>query len=125
MTPRTARCKGSQGQWQATVTYNDGTQEILPCVHSFFWRAGRHFHDPWTPEWFTKTKFKKHVALIKEKMRVIVTDSDVDPRKVRIVGRGHGAIKRLGYKGIFTIENLVINEQGVSFDFAGSYARCV
>ena len=31
---------GQRGSWHATVKYDDGTSETLPCVHAHFWETG-------------------------------------------------------------------------------------
>src|SRR4051794_13732606 len=68
--------KGSQGSWDAEITYEDGRKETLACLHAHFWKTtpqGPMYDDPWAGDVRKLSKFDKHVALIKEKGRVIMT----------------------------------------------------
>jgi hypothetical protein len=33
-------------------------------------------------------------------------------------------MKRVGYRGVFNIDNFVFNDAGVDFDFVGGIPRC-
>ena len=46
-----------------------------------------------------------------------MTGPNMNPDRVQ------GELKRAGYLGVFNIENVVIDETGINFDFAGAYAR--
>jgi hypothetical protein len=40
--------KGQQGQRWATVRWDEGSKEILPCVHQYYWKVdgrGPYYHD--------------------------------------------------------------------------------
>ena len=80
------KIRGSQGSWEAQVTYPDGRKEILPCVHQHFWKSGPSgpgYDDPWTPDLRKSAKFAKHVELIRSKGRVILTADKIDRSKTR------------------------------------------
>jgi hypothetical protein len=62
-------------------------------------------------------KFREYARLLQEKKRAAVTAPNMNP------DRAHGELKRAGYLGVFNIENVVIDDAGISFDFAGAYAR--
>ena len=115
--------KGSQGSWEAEVTYSDGSEEVLACVHKHYFKrgdAGYYYSDPWTPELLQSAKFAKHVELIRSKGRVILTTDGIDERKR---GRGEGVFKRTGYVGVYPISDLVIDNEGMHFRFVGSPIR--
>ena len=52
-----------------------------------------------------------------EKARGAVTAPNMNPDRMQ------GELKRASYLGVFNIENVVIDETGINFDFAGAYAR--
>lgn len=108
--------KGSQGSWDAEVTFSDGSKEVLPCVHKHFFKrdaAGFYYEDPWTPELRRGSKFAKQVELMRSKGRVILTTDDLDESK----GRGEGCFKRTGYVAVYPISDLLIDDAGMHFRF--------
>jgi hypothetical protein len=112
--------RGTQGRWTVDVTYADGEKEVLACVFKTFWGSGRHYHHPWTRrEQWDKPKFREYASLLQEKKRAAVTGPNMNPDRVQ------GELKRAGYLGVFNIENVVIDETGINFDFAGAYALLV
>jgi hypothetical protein len=115
--------KGSQGAWKVTVEYTDGEKEVLPCAHDSFWQAGNHYCDPWEAVrhlWQTR-KFQEFAALLRDKKRVVVTASNIHPTISRV---NKHKLNRTGYRGgVFSIDNVQINDVGVSFDFVGTYAQ--
>ena len=119
---QTVKIKGSQGSWEAEVTYPDGRQEVLACVHEYFWKkgpSGACYDDPWTPELLKSNKFIKHVDLMRTKGRVIVTKDDVNKSK----NRGAGFFARTGYVGVFDIDGLVVDDNGTRFNFTRRVAN--
>ena len=108
------KCKGSQGSWEATVIYPDKTQEVLACAYEYWVKGGPDglcYYDPWTPELMRTNKFAKHVELLKSKGRVIITSDEIN----QAGGRGAGFFKRTGYKGIFAIDGLTIDDSGMRY----------
>lgn len=104
--------KGSQGSWDAEVTYEDGRKETLACLHAYFWKTtpkGPMYDDPWPEEVRKLSKFEKHVALIKEKGRVIMTTDETDPSR----SRGLGFFTRTGYTGVFAIDDFVLDDDSM------------
>jgi hypothetical protein len=101
--------RGSQGSWEADVTYEDGSKEKLACLHAYFWPRGQTYDDPLTPEVRQMRKFEKHVALIKEKGRIIMTTDKIDPTK----SRGLGFFTRTGYIGVFAVEDFELDDNGM------------
>jgi hypothetical protein len=116
------KIKGSQGSWEATVSYPDKRKEVLACVHKHFWKVGPSgpcYDDPWTPELRKTSKFANHVELIRTTQRLILTTDDVDESK----RRGEGYFRRTGYIGIYTIEDFVVDDSGMRFRFLERIAR--
>ena len=108
--------KGSQGSWEAELTYSDGSKEVLPCVHKHYFKrdaAGFCYDDPWTPELRQTAKFAKQVELVRAKGRVILTTDDIDESK----GRGEGFFKRTGYVAVYPISDFVTDGEGMRFRF--------
>ena len=111
--------KGSQGSWEAVVTYDDGTSETLACVHSDHLAAGRLYHDPGFTDkghvtFGNTARVKRYIDLIRTKGRVIRTENKIDPSKQR----GRGRYKRLAKSyAVFPIINFVIDANGLRFDF--------
>jgi hypothetical protein len=93
----------------------------LACVHDRFWLNGNHYHDPWDGEGLRETKkFRDHIELMRTKKRVIVTSNETNLSR----RRGHAQMKRVGYRGVFNIDNFVFNDAGMDFDFIGGIPRC-
>ncbi len=112
--------KGSQGAWNAKVEYDDGSTEVLACVHDRFWREGRQYHDPWNGgDMRQSKKFQDHIDLMRSKGRVIMTSNKMDVNRAR----GAGAMKRLGYRGIFNIENFTCDDRGIRFLINGGISK--
>ena len=114
---------GSQGAWEVTVRYDDSTSEVLPCAHQYFCRGGPdglHYDDPFGDGdggvGDTK-KFQKHVALLREKGRVVVTTDFIDESK----GRGKGFFKRDDYVAVFSIADLMLDGTRVRFRFVDRF----
>jgi hypothetical protein len=82
------------------------------------WGPGNHYHHQWErrEQWNTP-KFREYSRLLQEKNRAAVTAPNMNP------DRAHGQLKRIGYLGVFNIENVVIDDARTNFDFAGAYAR--
>src|SRR6516225_9246141 len=113
---RVKNIRGRQGDWNALVEYDDGSTETLPCVHDHFWREGREYHDLWNGADLRHTnKFQTHMELMRSKRRVVMTRNEMDPSR----SRGHGTMKRTGYRGVFNIKNFVFNDDGIHFTIDG------
>jgi hypothetical protein len=99
--------KGSQGSWEAEVTYSDGSKEVLACVHKHYFKRDAdgfyYYHDPYLAltEHFRSTKFTKQIELIRSKGRVILTTDEVDESKEFDVG----FLKRTGYVAVYPISD--------------------
>jgi hypothetical protein len=112
---------GRQGDWTAMVQYDDGSTEALACAHDRFWREGRQYHDPWNGGDMRHTKkFEKYIELMQSKKRVVMTANEMDANRTR----GHGAMKRVGYRGVFNIENFIADDGGIRFTINGGIPRC-
>lgn len=92
--------RGSQGSWDVEVTYADGSKEILPTVHRYFWKvdlAGPYYQrGPADITWDgfrQNARFADHLALLSAKKRVVLTTDDID--------EAPGLFKRTGYVGVF------------------------
>jgi hypothetical protein len=110
--------KGSQGSWEAEVTYSDGSKEVLACVHKHYFKRdalGFYYHDPHLaiPEHVRSTKFTKQIELIRSKGRVILTTDDVNESKML----DPGFFKRTGYVAVYPISDFVIDDEGMHFRF--------
>lgn len=108
--------KGSQGNWDAEVFYSDGSKEVLPCVHKYYFKRdvdGFYYDDPWTPELRRTRKFANQVELMRSKGRVILTTDDINESR----NRGEGFFARTGYVAVYPISDLVIDEVGMRFRF--------
>jgi hypothetical protein len=119
LSKRVSHIKGNQGVWNAKVEYDDGSVEILACVHDRCWVSGNHYHDAWDgprAKIARKTKkFRDHVELMRTRKRVIVTSNET---------HGIRAQTRVGYRGVFNIDNFTFSEaDGVSFDFVGGIPK--
>ena len=125
MTKQVKKFKGSQGSWEVTVDYTDGSREILPCVHQHFFRVdaerGYCYDNSWEAgEEVRKTaKFAKHVELIRSKKRVVLTSDDVDESR----GRGESRFKRTGYIFVSDVADVVVDNAGLRFRFVGTPLR--
>ena len=111
-----AKIKGSQGSWEAEVTYPDERKEVLACLHQYYMKGGPSgptYNDPWTPELRISTKFAKHVELIRSKGRVILTSDDINEGK----GRGGGFFSRTGYIAVYGIDDFIIDDEGMRLRF--------
>jgi hypothetical protein len=100
------------------VTYDDGNTEVLPCVHQYFCQKGPDglcYDDPFAngDDILDRVKFQKHVALIREKGRVVRTTDDVDPSK----GRGRGFFQRTDYVAVFSIADFTLDGTRIRFRF--------
>jgi hypothetical protein len=107
---------GAQGSWEAKVTYSDGRQEELACVHKHYWKkdaAGFFYEDPWTPQLRQTQKFAKHVDLIRSVQRVVLTTDNINEAK----NRGEGFFERTGYIAVYKIEEFVLDDQSMRFRF--------
>jgi hypothetical protein len=116
------KIRGSQGSWEAQVSYPDGRKEVLACVHQHFWKSGPSgpcYDDPWTPELRETAKFAKHVDLIRTKGRVILTTDNINESK----NRGEGFFERTGYVAVYNIDDLVVDDEGLRFRFADRIAN--
>ena len=106
------KIRGSQGSWEAQVTYPDGRKEILPCVHQHFWKSGPSgpgYDDPWTPDLRKSAKFAKHVELIRSKGRLILTADKIDRSKTR----DERFFERTGYIAVYNIDGLIVDDEGM------------
>jgi hypothetical protein len=111
---------GRQGDWNARVEYDDGSIEELACVHDRFWREGRAYHDPWEGAHLRNSqKFQKHLELMRSKQRVVMTSNKMDRSRLR----GHGAMKRLNYRGVFNIKDFISDENGTRFTINGGVPK--
>jgi hypothetical protein len=114
---------GSQGAWEVRVKYDDDTTEILPCVHQYFWQnglGGPYYDDPFGDgdgRIGDTNKFQKHVALIREKGRVVLTTDTTDESK----GRGKGFFQRTGYVAVYSIADFTLDETRVRFRFVDRF----
>jgi len=111
--------RGSQGSWEAEVTYSDGTKEVLACVHKHYFKRDAHgfyYHDPYLkgiPEHVRSPKLTKQIELMLSKGRVILTTDN-------IVGSDEldpGYFKRTGYVAVYPINNFAIGDAGMHFRF--------
>jgi hypothetical protein len=110
--------KGSQGSWEAEVTYSDGSKEVLACVHKLYFKRdadGFYYHDPHcaVPEHVRSPKLTKQIELMRSKGRVILTTDE-------IIGSDEldpGYFKRTGYVAVYAISDLVIDDDGMHFRF--------
>jgi len=104
------------------VTYPDGHQEELACVHQYYWKGGAsgpYYDDPWTPELRQTPKFAKHVELIRSIGRVILTTDKINEAK----NRGEGFFERTGYVAVFSIDGFVVDDAGMRFRFTERIAN--
>jgi hypothetical protein len=109
--------KGQRGSWQAHVTYTDGTEEELACVHKQLAAAWPLYNDPWTPELRITGRFAKHVELIDSKRRVVLTDDLVDESK----NRGEGYFERSNTITVYDISDFALDDAGMRFRFVRRY----
>jgi hypothetical protein len=111
--------KGSQGSWEAEVTYSDGSKETLACVHKHYFKrcadGGFGYHDPHlaVSEHVRSPKFTRQIELIRSKGRVILTTDDVDESSEL----DPGSFKRTGYVAVYPISDFVIDDKGMRFRF--------
>ena len=66
---------GSQGSWEVRVDYTDGTKEVLPCAHKYH-LDGLCYNDPWSDELRALPRYQRHIDLIREKRKVVLTTDD-------------------------------------------------
>lgn len=113
---------GTQGSWEAQVSYDDGSKEMLPCLHKYYTKGiWPKYYDPWaTDQGYAireSAKFTKHIALIQENRRVILTDDEVDESKNRAEGFFQRKPKPHGYLGVYAIKDFVLDETGMHLVF--------
>jgi hypothetical protein len=101
--------KGSRGSWEASVPYTDGTKEQLPCVHKHY-RAGFFYHEQ-RENFGNSVKRDRHIALIRDKGRVVLTDDIVDESKHPPL------IERKGYVGVYSVADVNFDDDGLRFRF--------
>lgn len=114
--PKWISIKGHAGQWSAEGRWDDGSKEILPCVHQCYWRTeerGSYYHDPLDGLSMQDPKVLKHFEQLRTANRVILTSDDVDETK-----QGGGRFRRTGYVGVFDIAELEVDRQGYRFRFS-------
>ena len=105
--------KGSRGSWEAEVPYTDGTKERLPCVHKHYCRtgpAGCCYHEP-RENFGNLARLEEHMARIREKGRVVLTEDSVDESKHPPL------IKRKGYFGVYSVADVNFDDDGLRFRF--------
>jgi hypothetical protein len=89
---------------------------VLPCVHRYFWQNAPgipYYDDPLGDGGGgigDTNKFRKHVVLIREKGRAVLT---TDENK----GRGKGFFQRTGYVAVYSIADFTLDETRVRFLF--------
>jgi hypothetical protein len=117
-----AKIAGQAGRWSAVVTYPDGQQEELGCVHQHFFK-GMQYSQPAPAKLNIATRglneYRRCVDLIKAKGLVIITVDSFDDRRPL----GDGSFKRTGYVGVFEVTNLIEDEKGFSFDLVRPVIR--
>jgi hypothetical protein len=97
---------GSQGSWEVRVDYTDGTKEILPCAHKYH-LDGLCYNDPWSDELRALPRYQRHIDLIREKRKVVLTTDDTPVEGPRF--------KRTGYIAVFSIADFVEDADGMRF----------
>lgn len=109
--------KGSQGSWEAEVTYSDGSKEVLACVHKHYFKRDA---DASTITILTSrspnifgAQSSPNRSSFRSKGRVILTADDVDESKELDIG----AFKRTGYVAVYPISDFVIDDAGMRFRF--------
>jgi hypothetical protein len=114
--PPVKTIRGSQGSWDVEVTYADGSKEVLPTAHRYFWKVDQtgpyYQRDPADASWSgfrQHAKFADHVALLNAKKRVVLTTDDIN--------EAAGVFKRTGYVGVFDIADFSLDESGLFFRF--------
>jgi hypothetical protein len=113
--------KGQQGQWYATVRWEDGETQVLPCVHRYYFKKGAqgpYYHDTLEGVSMEDARLLKHLEQIRSSRRVIVTDDEVDETKF-----GDGRFRRTGYVAVFDIDDLEIEGHGYRFRFVERYGK--
>jgi hypothetical protein len=120
--------KGRRGSWQIPVSWDNGTTQILPCVHLAFCKfdkGGSRYHDPLQWEEGSPEDALHHwrmvdqLRLLEETRRVIVT-TDYNPENKQ----GLGAFKRSGYVGAYDIDNIIVDTaSGIRFDIVRRYCE--
>lgn len=117
---------GFQGQWKAEVEWDDGSKEVLTCVHQLLCKgsgSGFRYEDP--NDWIGKnvaarSKFAEQVQMIKSERRVIVTTDSINEN----VPYGDGYYTRTGYVGVFDVADIKSNSNGrLAFRFTKRYAK--
>lgn len=78
------------------MIYADGSKEVLPCVHQYFWKS---------------TKFAKHIDLLRSKRRVVLTEDKITENK----GRAEGFFERISYIGYSTSMTLCSTTRACAF----------
>jgi hypothetical protein len=115
----TVKCKGSQGSWEADAHHPDGHVERLACAHQHWWKNGR-YSDP-LPTHLRKPekKFSRYIDLLRSTHRVILTSDSTNDQKFR----GEGFFTRAGYIGVFEISDIVLDDDGLRFNFVRRIAN--
>jgi hypothetical protein len=107
------RITGSQGSWDVRVTYTDGTSQMLPTAHKEFWKGDRYERggpdDVSWKHYSSRPRFQKHVELLHQTKRVAVTFDHFD--------HAAGIWHRDGYSGVFDIDDIKVDDDGMSFRF--------
>jgi hypothetical protein len=101
----TLKAKGQQGSWFADVA-----GESIPCVHDYHctWKEGAYYNQPSkTP---SVPRYAKYAEAIREAGYVIVAKDAVTKDE-----NGDLSYKRIGYVGVFTVENVELDEKGLRF----------
>jgi len=108
--------------WFATATWEDKTQDRLPCAHKY-WCEGNwpHYSDAWfgTTDAAHHGKVAPWIAAAKADPRVILTEDAVNKDAIS----GDGFFTRTGYVGVFDIADLIIDRDGLRFKFTKRYSK--
>jgi hypothetical protein len=95
------KARGSRGSWFAEV---DGKR--LPCVHQH-WVKRLQYNDPGITPGVRKND--EYINAIKDGMVILTTDD--------IVSHEPFQFKRTGYVAIYTVDEVVADDNGISFRF--------
>jgi hypothetical protein len=132
MTQQWKDATGIYGNWNARLTWKDGTIEELPCAHAYFVRGGRGvmtYHDPldWDEDGgprgperaLASRKMQDWVELARRLGRVILTSDYVNED-----GNPSIPFTRRGYIGVYDIADLTFDAAtGLQFKFTRRYPR--
>ena len=121
------KIRGLQGQWKAEVTWEDGSKELLTCVHQKLCKGGGasfRYEDP--NGWIDVNnkrrdkQFAEQVGMLQSKQRVVVTVDKVNEGKPY----GDGYFTREDYLGVFDIADLRFDDNGrLAFRFTKDYRQ--